>query len=185
MPKLSYLIALLLILILAAVIFVRAAKNRRLRMAQKEKQRVAEETARRHAQVIMASKKIIAQAKNPELIASRFDVIRDHAEKLSALAEHYNLPDLADAKPLDLKAFYRHKKDQILHDRIIEQIDEAMAKAETIVKRTGKINYLEKALLLVLEGRRTMRDEALLKELEARDREIEEAIVRALKLDAN
>jgi regulator of extracellular matrix RemA (YlzA/DUF370 family) len=181
MPKLFYAIAILPVLILAAVIFVRAAKHRRLRMAQKEKQRVAAETARRHAQVIMESKKIIAQAKNPELIASRFDVIRDHAEKLSALAEHYDLPDLPDAKPQDLKAFYRNKKDQILHDRIIEQIDEAVAKADTIPKWTGKITYLEKALLLVLEGQRTMRDAALLKELEARGSDIQAAIGRAVE----
>jgi regulator of extracellular matrix RemA (YlzA/DUF370 family) len=185
MLKIAAIIALLLIA--AAVVFfsIRAHKAARARAVQKEKQRMAEATARRHAQVIEESKKIIAQARSPELIASRFDVIRDHAEKLSALAEHYDLPDLPDAQPQDLKDFYRNKKDQVLHDRIIEQIDEAVAKARTIPKRTGKITYLEKALLLVMEGQRTMRDESLLKELEILGRDIQEAIGLTMKMDAD
>jgi regulator of extracellular matrix RemA (YlzA/DUF370 family) len=185
MPKLAAILALLLIAFGMVVLAARALKSRGAREAEKEKQRVAERTARRHVQVIEESKRIIAQAKNPEIIASRFDVIRDHAEKLNALAEHYDLSDLPEAKPQDLKAFYRNKKDQVLHDRIIEQIDEAMAEAETIPKRTSRITCLEKALLLALEGRRTIRDEALLKELEIRDQDIQEAIGRALKLDAD
>jgi hypothetical protein len=173
--------------VLAAIILlaIRAARRRKERRIQQEKQRMAEETARRHAQVIAESRKIIAQAKNPGVIASRFDVIRDHAEKLSALAEHYDLPDLPDAKPQDLKAYYRNAKDQILHDKIIEQIDEAMDKAASIPKRTGKITYLEKALLLVMEGKRTMRDEGLLKELEIRGGGIQAAIVEAMKMAAD
>jgi hypothetical protein len=160
------------------------ARRRELKL-RREKQRVAEETARRHAQVILESKKIIQRSKNPEQIASRFNIIRDHAEKLSALAEHYDLPDLPDAEPRELKAFVRTKKDLILHDRIIEQIDEALAEAESIPKRTGKIGCLERALLLVLDGRRTIRDEALLKELEGRGRDIHAAISKAMAPDDN
>ncbi len=185
MPKLAVILVVLLLLIAAGISAVWLVQSRRSRQVQKEMQRMAERTARRHAQVIKESKKIITESKSPELIATRFDIIRDHAEKLSALAEHYNLPDLPDAKPQDLKAFYRNKKDQILHDRIIEQVDEAVAKAGTIPKRTGRITYLEKALLLVMEGRRTMRDEALLKELEVRGRDIQEAIGRAMEQDAD
>ena len=185
MFKIAAIVVALLIAAAAALFSIRAYKAARARAVQKEKQRMAEITARRHAQVIEESKKIIAQARNPELIASRFDVIRDHAEKLSALAEHYDLPALPDAQPQDLKAFYKNKKDQVLHDRIIEQIDDAMAKAGAIPKRTGKITYLEKALLLVMEGQRTMRDEALLKELEARGRDIQEAIGQAMKMEAD
>jgi regulator of extracellular matrix RemA (YlzA/DUF370 family) len=185
MPNLVLLLALVLIAGCGGIFAARALRRRRAHSARREKQRVAEATARRHVQVIMESKKIIAQAKNPELIASRFDVIRDHAEKLNALAEHYNFPDLPDIKPQELKIFYRNKKDRILHDRIIEEIDEALAAAVAIPKRTGKITALEKGLILVLEGRQTMRDEALLNELEARDREIEDAINRALQLGAD
>jgi regulator of extracellular matrix RemA (YlzA/DUF370 family) len=185
MLKFAAIIAVLLIAGSAVVFSIRSYKAARARAAQRERQRMAEATARRHARVIEESKKIIAQAKNPELIASRFDVIRDHAEKLSALAEHYDLPDFPDAQPQELKAFYKNKKDQVLHDRIIEQIDDAMAKAGAIPKRTGKITHLEKALLLVMEGQRTMRDEALLKELEARGRDIQDAISRAMQMDAD
>lgn len=167
------------------VLILRNRQAARVRAAKMEKQRMAEATARRHAQVIQESKKIIAQARNPEIIASRFDVIRDHAEQLSALAEHNDLPDLPDAQPQDLKAFYRNKKDQVLHDRIIEQIDDALAKAGAAPKRTAKITCLEKALLLVMEGKRTMRDEALLKELEARGRNIQEAIGLAMQMEAD
>jgi regulator of extracellular matrix RemA (YlzA/DUF370 family) len=184
MPHFVLVPALVLIAGCGGIFAARALRRLRTRSARREKQRVVEATARRHVQVIMECKKIIAQAKNPELIASRFDVIRDHAEKLNALAEHYDFPDLSDIKPQNLKVFYRNKKDQILHDRIIEQIDEALAAADTIPRRTGKITALEKGLILVLEGRQTMRDEALLKELEARDREIEDAIGRALQLSA-
>ena len=57
------------------------------------------------------------------MISAGFDVIRDHAEKLSALAEHYDLPDIPSSTPSDLKVFYRDEKDRILRDRIMEQVD--------------------------------------------------------------
>ncbi len=43
----------------------------------------------------------------------------------------------------------------------MEQVDAALAKVDEIPKRAGKITYLERALILCLEGRRTTRDEAL------------------------
>jgi hypothetical protein len=174
-------IAAALIALVAAALGVRVFKKARGRVTRREKQRMAEVTARRHARVIEESKKIIARSKNPELIASRFDVIRDHAEKLSALAEHYDLPNLPEAEPQDLKTFCKSKKDQVLRDSIISQIDEAMVKAEATPKWTGKITCLEKALLLVLEGRRTMRDEDLLQELEIRNRDIQGAIGQIIR----
>jgi regulator of extracellular matrix RemA (YlzA/DUF370 family) len=181
MPSPLIFIAGALIALVAAALGLRAFKKARGRVAQREKQRMAEATARRHARVIEESKKIIARSKNPELIASRFDVIRDHAEKLSALSEHYDLPNLPEAKPQDLKTFCKSKKDQVLRDSIISQIEDAMAKAEATPKWTGKITCLEKALLLVLEGRRTMRDEDLLRELEIRNRDIQGAIGRIIR----
>jgi hypothetical protein len=89
---------------------------------------------------------------------------------------------MPDTPPQDLKAYCKSRKDQVLRDRIISQIDDAVAKAAAIPKRTGKITYLEKALLLVLEGRRTMRDEDLLQELESRGRDIQEAIGKTMRM---
>lgn len=129
--------------------------------------------------MIEESKRIIQTSRNPAAISARFEVIRDHAEKLSALAEHYDLPDIPPSTPSDLKAFYHDEKDRVLHDRIMEQVAEAMAKAAEIPKRPGKITFLERGLILCLEGKRTTRDENLAREFEAKGAEIQ-AMIAAL-----
>jgi hypothetical protein len=134
---------------------------------------VAEETARRHAKTIEESKRTIQTSRNPAAISAGFEVIRDHAEKLSALAEHYDLPDIPSSTPSDLKAFYREEKDRILRDRIMDQVETALTKAAEIPKRPGKITFLERALILCLEGKRTTRDEGLAREFEAKAGEIQ------------
>ena len=185
MPKYYYFLIGPAALALLAGLTVWLIRRRDDLKVRREKQRVAEKTARRHARVIEESRKTIALARNPEVIAAQFDVIRDHAEKLGVLAEHYELPDFPKAQPRELKEFCRDQKDRTLRDRIIEQIDEAQAEAETILKPIGKITCLEKALLLVWEGRRTIQDAAMIEELEARGREIQAAIGRAVAREEN
>lgn len=177
------LIALGLLFVLAVGLSARAFRKRhRARRAEAEKKRMAEDTAKRHAQVIADSRKIIQTSKNPETIAARFDIIRDHAEKIGALAEHYDLPDIPpESTPQEIKAFYKDEKDRTLRDRTIEQIDEALVKAAEIPKRSGKITYLEKALILALEGKRAVRDEAIVREFEARSQEIQGLISRLME----
>jgi hypothetical protein len=130
-------------------------RTRRVRADERERRRMAEETARRHAKTIEDSKKAIQTSRNPAAISAGFEVIRDHAEKLSALAEHYDLPDIPSSTPSDLKAFYREEKDRVLRDRVMEQVMAALAKAAEIPKGRGKITYLERGLILCLEGKRT------------------------------
>jgi hypothetical protein len=166
-------VSVLLAGILLTFILRSVRRARRARLAARERQRVAEETARRHAKTIEESKRVIQTSRNPAAISARFDVIRDHAEKLSALAEHYDLPDIPTSTPTDLKAFYRDEKDRVLRDRIMEQVAEALAKAAEIPKRPGKITYLERGLILCLEGKRTTRDERVAREFEAKGAEIQ------------
>jgi hypothetical protein len=151
-------------------------RRRRARAAEIEKQTVAEETARRHAKAIEESRKALEASRSPAVMAAHIDVIRDHAEKLSALAEHYDLPDVAPSTPSDLKIFYRDEKDRILHDRTMEQVETAMAKAGEIPRRAGKITYLERALILCLEGKRTTGDEDLARVFDEKAAQIQQAI---------
>jgi hypothetical protein len=162
-----------LALVLFLVILRVALKARRRREAARQKARVAEETARRHARRIEESKRVIRTSRDPVAISAGFEVIRDHAEKLSALAEHYDLPDIPTSSPSDLKAFYRAEKDKVLRDRVMEQVEAALAKVDEIPKRAGKITYLERAFLLCLEGGRTTKDEALSREFEAQAKRIQ------------
>ena len=173
----------LVILILFGVVLASRAILRwnRARREARERRRKAEETARRDAQIIREIKTIIAQSKNVDTISGPFKITRDHPEKITASPEPHDLPEIREVKTADLKTFYRTKKDKIVHDRIFEQIDRAMAKAETVSKATAKITCLEKALILVLDGQRTVLDEAVRKELDARGRDIHAAIALALK----
>jgi hypothetical protein len=157
-----------------------ASRRRRKSLARRELQATAEETARRHAEVIEESRKAIDSSRNPAVMAAHFDVIQDHAEKLSALAEHYDLPDIPPSTPADLKIFYRNEKDRILLDRTMEQVDAALTKADEIPRRNGKITYLERALILCLEGKRTTRDQALSQAFDERASRVQEAIAAAI-----
>jgi hypothetical protein len=165
----SAVLALVLLFVLLRV----ARKVRRRRIEAREKARVAEQTARRHARAIAESKRVIQTSRNPAAISAGFETIRDHAEKLSALAEHYDLPDMPSTTPSDLKIFYREEKDKVLRDRVMEQVETALAKTDEIPKLAGKITYLERALILCLEGKRTTRDEALAREFEAQAKRIQ------------
>jgi hypothetical protein len=171
-PAIIYGFALLALVMLLVLLRV-ALKARRRRAEALEKARVAEETARRHARKIEESKRVIRTSRDPAAISAGFEVIRDHAEKLSALAEHYDLPDIPTSTPSDLKIFYRQEKDKVLRDRVMEQVEAALAKVDEIPKRAGKITYLERAFLLCLEGRRTTKDEALSREFEDQAKRIQ------------
>lgn len=151
-------------------------RRRGLRKEERARQEVAEETARRHTQAIDESRKAIETSRSPAVMAAHFDAIQDHAEKLSALAEHYDLPDVPPSTPADLKIFYRDEKDRILHDRTMEQVDAALARAEGIPRRSGKITFMERALILCMEGKRTTRDEALARAFDDRAARIQQAI---------
>ncbi len=172
--------AVLFLLILGCVLrFLH--RRRKARRAEKEKQRVAEETALRHARVIQESRKVIQQTKNPQTIAQRFDDIRDRAEKLSALAEHFDLPEMPEARLQELKSYYKSEKDHVLQERIFGEIEAALNKAETIPKRAGKITFLEKALILALDGKASVRDAAIAREFEAKARQIQAMIADLMK----
>jgi hypothetical protein len=168
--------AAVLALVLLVVLLRVVRRARRRREEAREKARVAEETARRHARKIEESKRVIQTSRNPAAISAGFEIIRDHAEKLSALAEHYDLPDMPSSTPSDLKAFYHEEKVKVLRDRVLEQVETALVKAAEIPKRAGKITYLERALILCLEGKRTTRDEALAGEFEAQAKRIQRMI---------
>ena len=180
-----YASAALLFLIVLGYILRALGRRRKARRVEEEKQRVAEETARRHARAIQESRKVIQQAKDPGTIAARFDAIRDHAEKLSALAEHFDLPEMPEARPQELKAFYKGEKDRVLRDRFLGEIEAAVAKAGTIPKRAGKITYLEKALILAMDGKNSVRDAAAAREFEAKAGEIQAMIADLMKTPAD
>gem|GEM_PF-5043364 len=164
-------------IVIPVLAVVRAVLRRgRARKAERERQEVAEETARLHTQAIEENRKAIETSRSPAVMAAHFDVIQDHAEKLSALAEHYDLPDVPPSTPSDLKIFYRDEKDRILHDRTMEQVDAALARADEIPRRPGKITFMERALILCLEGKRTTRDEALVRAFDDRAVQIQQAI---------
>lgn len=165
----------------ALLLLVRAVRRSRRRRAEaREKDRVAKETAHRHAKIIEESKRALEKTRSPAVISARFEVIRDHAEKLSALAEHHDLPDIPAATPVELKAYCREEKDRVLRDRVMEQVEEALAKAVEAPKRPAKVTYLERALILCLEGKRVTGDEELAQEFGAQAERIKELIGKLL-----
>jgi hypothetical protein len=58
----------------------------------------------------------------------------------------------------------------------MEQVETAMAKAGEIPRRAGKITYLERALILCLEGKRTTRDEDLAQVFDEKAAQIQRTI---------
>ncbi|MDD8026522.1 MAG: hypothetical protein PHI34_08400 [Acidobacteriota bacterium] len=168
------------VLIPGALLARAVRRHLRKRAAARKRREEAEESARRQAQIIEASRKAIDTSRSPAVISAHFDVIRDHAEKLSALAEHFDLPDIAPSTPSDLKIFYRDEKERILRNRVMEQVDEAMSRADGIPRRPGKITFMERALILCLEGKRTAKDEALVKAFDTKTAEIQQKIAAVM-----
>jgi len=60
--------------------------------------------------------------------------------------------------------------------RLLEQVDAALARMDEIPRRPGKITFMERALILCLEGKRTTRDEALVRAFDDRAVQIQQAI---------
>jgi len=107
---------------------------------------------------------------------NRFDVILNNADTLIKRSEQYNYPNITNPPPQAIKDFYLKTREEKIKDFLLEQIDVEIEKAQTITRKASKITLLDNALLLIVDGKRKLREEDKVKELEIKEKEIKTLI---------
>lgn len=157
------------------VLIIIASKSADKRHA-KQKKATAQMFAQRHVQIIQESMELINKSKNLKTITGRFDTIFENVDHLIALVEKYNYPDITKPAPTEMKEFYIKEREKFIRDFILEQVADEIERAKTITRKPSKIAILDKALLLLFDGKKALRDEAEASSFSEKEKEIRRLI---------
>jgi hypothetical protein len=155
------------------------SKSARAREEKKKLEKqisLAKLTAERQLDIINESLEIISKTKNLSTLISRYDTIIDNVDKLIKIAEDYNCPDLTEPPPQALKEKFLKDRESKIKSFILDQVDFEIEKAKAITKKSSKISILDKAIVMILEGKRLINDEETEKILDNKEAEIRQLI---------
>lgn len=151
-----------IIIIVTIIILLYALTKSMDKQAEKAKREkeiaLAKSMAARHNQIIKESLDIISKTKNLSTLVSRFDTILDNVDKIIKLSEQYNYTDLTEPPPHELKNYFLKYRNDKIREFILNQVEFEIDKAKAVTKKSSKISILDKAIVMLLEGKRLIED---------------------------
>ncbi len=163
------------VLLFIVVMIVLYQKHNEKRLAEQKKE-TAQKFAQRHVQIIQESMEVINKSKNLKTITGRFDTIQENVGHLIALAIAYDYPTITKPTPSEMKDFYTKDRERFIREYVIEQVADEIERAKTITRKPSKIAILDKALLLLFDGKKALKDETQAAVLLEKEKEIRDLI---------
>jgi len=172
----------LFIVVIIIIIYQYQKKAEKRNIEQKKA--TALKFAQRHVQIIQESMELINKSKNLKTIIRRFDTILENVDRLIVLAKQYDYPDITKPVPSEMKEFYTKDRERFIREYVLEQVADEIERAKTITRKPSKIAILDKALLLLFDGKKALRDENQVGVILEKEKEIRD-LIKHINSDKN
>ena len=125
--------------------------------------------------IIRESIKLVTETKSLKTMVHRFDVIANNIESVETTLRQFNQPDLITPSPEQLRKEILGHKQVLIRDLLLREADRNIERAKAVTRKSSKITILDKAILMLVDGRNELTSEP------EKQRLIEkESIIRAL-----
>lgn len=124
--------------------------------------------------IIQNSQELIEKSENFKTRMHRIDVILEHAQALKKYEEK-NVPTIKPS-PSECEKHYIKLRNELIYEDIIEKIEKSMNKANLGTSAKAKINEANKALLIIIEGKKTVKNEEEINKLNEGEKKIKSFI---------
>ncbi len=163
----------------AVLVFLSSRKRKKLRQEEKEKKEArAKGDAQGLIRLLDQYREKINQAEDLHIIVENFEKIFENVEKLVNITDQYRHLELTSPPAREIQDFYVKERERYIGDLLLEQAENELERVKSLSGKAEKLDVLEKALAVMLDGKQYLRDPGKRAELDVREFELRESIDR-------